>query len=199
MENSVTDDLVLNNVKLINYVINKMGLMESREHFYDVGMVGLVRAAKAYDPSKKVAFSTYGIWCIKNAILHDMRKQNSVHNKANLNTVSLDAPVNDDGETELALLDMIADKFNLEEYIIKQEEKENLHKAILKLKKKDQMLLLYTYGPEELTQLEIAERTGIRQSSVSRSLKRIYKRLRQLMEEMEGDNNGRNGEGRGVN
>ena len=186
MENSVTDDLVLNNVKLINYVINKMGLMESREHFYDVGMIGLVRAAKCFNPDKGVAFSTYGIWCIKNEILKDIRKQKSVHNKANYNTISLDAPVNDDGETELALIDMIADKFDLEEYIIKQEELEHLYKAISKLKPRDRLLLEYTYGPEELTQQEIARRTGLLQGSVSRALRRIYKKLRKIME---GDKN----------
>lgn len=178
----MNDDLVLNNVKLINYVINKMGLMESREHFYDVGMIGLVRAAKCFDPNKGVTFGTYGIWCIKNEILKDIRKQKSVHNKANYNTISLDASVNDDGETELALKDMIADKFDLEKYIIEQEEIEKLYKAISQLPFRDKFILDCTYGPDELTQAEVAKMLGIKQASVSRRLQRIYKKLRKLME-----------------
>lgn len=48
------DDLVLNNTNLIYYILQKMGLYSQKEYYYDIGMMGLVKAASTYDPDKRL-------------------------------------------------------------------------------------------------------------------------------------------------
>ena len=178
----MNDDLVLNNVKLINYVINKMGLWESREYYYEIGMVGLVKAAKCFDSSKGFTFSTYAIWCIKNTILLDIKRKKTSKEKANYNTVSLDAPVKSDGHSDIFLADVLGSDFDIEEELIKQEELETLKKAISTLSIREQLILDLIYGPDQMIQSDVAKVFGTTQSSISRILKGIYKKLRKIIE-----------------
>ena len=48
------NDLVLDNTNLIYYVLQKMNLYNQREYYYDIGMMGLVKAASTFDPNKRL-------------------------------------------------------------------------------------------------------------------------------------------------
>lgn len=52
----MNDELVLNNLNLIYYVMHKNGFGHKLEEYYDVGLIGLVKAARDYDPSKRCSF-----------------------------------------------------------------------------------------------------------------------------------------------
>ena len=61
-------------------------------------------------------------------------------------------------------------------------ENETLYKCIAKLKPRDQriIILMFFY---ELKQIAVAKIVGMSQSGVSRARKRIFKKLKKLMEE----------------
>lgn len=47
------NELVENNINLVYHVIKQMGLTAKLEEYYDLGLIGLVRAAQRYDVDKR--------------------------------------------------------------------------------------------------------------------------------------------------
>lgn len=50
----MNEDLILNNEKLIYMVLKQMHLYDNRDHYYDIGMIGLVKAANNFNPNKRI-------------------------------------------------------------------------------------------------------------------------------------------------
>src|SRR5439155_1368192 len=69
------------------------------------GYIGLVQAARAYDPARGVAFSTYAYHCIENSI----RAQLLRASRREFECLSLDALMGDPEEGN-PLVEMIADE-----------------------------------------------------------------------------------------
>lgn len=178
MEN---DNLILENLNLIHFVIKKMELGDKHDYYYDIGLMALIRAARQFDESKGYTFSTYATMAIQNEICYDMRRNNSDKRKANLNTISLDAPAYQDGEdNEITLMEMIPDDIDIEEVLIEKERIQMLRKAITTLTAREQEILKY-YIIYDMTQAEIAKQMGYSQSYISRMFQIIVRKLRYRM------------------
>ena len=175
------DDLILDNLNLIYFVLKQLGLYEQRDNYYDLGLIGLVRAANEYDETKGYTFTTYAATCIRNEILRDIRHNQSDKRKANLNTISLEVVVNSDAGKDTLLIDSIPSDFDMEEYIIQREDMLALHKAFKMLDAKEQLLIKRYYGPSKVTQVEIAKEFKTTQTAISRKLKSIIHKIRDLM------------------
>lgn len=64
------DRLVMHNFRLIPYIINQYNIYSSDPmDLIQAGNVGLLEAAKTYDPEKGVRFATYAIYIIKKHVL----------------------------------------------------------------------------------------------------------------------------------
>ena len=50
------DDLILDNVSLIYYVLKKMNLYKNADEYYDIGMIGLIKAAEIIEDGRIDAF-----------------------------------------------------------------------------------------------------------------------------------------------
>ena len=173
------DELILNNESLIYLMLKRMNLYSEREHYYDVGMVGLVKAANTYNPDRGYAFSTLASVCIQNEILYYIRS-----NKKHDNTISLDSPVpNQIGEDEnKSLIDIIASDFNMEDYLIEKEKIEILNKAISTLEPDEQYLLKHYYSSTtKQSQQELAKMYGTTQPTIARKIKKIIKKLQDII------------------
>ena len=169
------DELVLNNTKLIYMVLKQLGLYNQRDEYYDVGMIGLMKAANKFDPSKGTKFNTYASHIIRTTILYEIRKENQPKRQSNKNTISLDTVIHR-GDTDVRLKDVLPSDFNVENYLIEQERMEALNKAISTLNDEERSLLLKKYLG--VSQKVIAKDLKITQATVSRRLKRIIKKLR---------------------
>ena len=44
--------LILENINLVYHILKKMGLYDKLDEYYDIGIIGLVKASKKYDKSK---------------------------------------------------------------------------------------------------------------------------------------------------
>ena len=126
------EERVKDNIKLVHYVLNQLGincLNKNYEDYYSEGLLGLVKAWKSYKDNNDTKFSSFACICIKNAILNKIRNEK----KELLNySVSLDTPINEYNDEKLTYIDTFADEeidYSLKQTtkdIIKEIEKMNL-------------------------------------------------------------------------
>lgn len=164
--------LIIENEALVYHVLKQMHLYSQLEDYYDVGMIGLCKAAKTFDNSKGSKFSTYACICIRNTILMDIRDQKRQYDYY---SISLQTPVG--GEKDEILLEDTISDYELEVDILNKEEKMALIESIRKLNDEDrQMINLYFW--KEMTQKEIARYLKMSQANVSRRIQRALNNLR---------------------
>ena len=137
-----------------------------------------MKAINTFDIHKNIKLATYASRCIENEILMYLRRNNRTKNE-----VSIDEPLNTDGDgNELLLSDILgsdedgifrnleteADKRIIGEYLKNLNDRE---KCIMELR------FGFKYG-EEKTQKEVAELLGISQSYISRIEKKIIHNMK---------------------
>lgn len=170
------DDLVLNNLKLVYVVLKKLNLYEQRDYYYEIGVEGLVKAAKTYKPDKGYQFSTYACRCIRNAVLMDIR-----NNKKRANDISLDAPV-EIKDTIKSLYDLIESDFDLEAQYEKKELVTRVYRALFELSDEEKKLY-YDYFKEQKPQQQIAKEYKCSQAQISRRLNKLIIHIKHILDE----------------
>lgn len=69
-------ELVRRNLKYVVTVANKYkGCGLSLQDLIEEGNIGIIQAAKRFDPNKQVKFITYAVWWIRQAIMHALASQ----------------------------------------------------------------------------------------------------------------------------
>ena len=166
------EKLIIENEALVYHVLKQMHLYSQLEDYYDVGMIGLCKAAKTFNNSKGSKFSTYACICIRNTILMDIRDQKR---QCDYYSISLQTPVG--GEKDEILLEDTISDYELELDILNKEEKMALIESVRKLNDEDkQMIDLYFW--KEMTQQEISRYLKMSQANVSRRIQRALNNLK---------------------
>lgn len=166
------EKLIIENEALVYHILKQMHLYSQLEDYYDVGMIGLCKAAKTFNNSKGSKFSTYACICIRNTILMDIRDQKR---QCDYYSISLQTPVG--GEKDEILLEDTISDYELELDILNKEEKMALIESVRKLNDEDrQMIDLYFW--KEMTQQEISRYLKMSQANVSRRIQRALNNLR---------------------
>jgi RNA polymerase sporulation-specific sigma factor len=163
------------NIGLVLFVASRFPNIDP-ETAIEIGIEGLVKAARTFDPVKKVKIASYAAVCIKNQLLMFLRKE-----KSGRGTISMESYISTDKEgNELRLEDVVADKDPKAMVSGLTDSLMDLKRAFHKLSARDKKLITMFFY-EELTQKEIGIRLGLSQSYVSRLLKRILFCLRSIM------------------
>lgn len=171
--------LVLDNQKLVHYLVKKLGVTPISSEYEDIvsiGTIGLVKAAITFDSSKKITFATYASKCINNEIFMHYRKANKY-----ANDISIDEPIGNDGNgNEITLGDTIEhSESNFVKKIVHKEYFIQLVSIILNyLEEKNRLAILYRMG--ELSTVDIAEKMNISQSYVSKIVKKATNKIRKV-------------------
>lgn len=169
------NDIAERNIKLVYRVVNLH--FGGNPDLYDVGMIGLVKGAKSYDPTKNKE-ANYLCKCIKNEILLFLRKE-----KNRIKPISLSTTVCD----EITIEDTVESDIDVEETLLKKIEYEKLYKCIDKLSpiEKDVIYSRYALGNTEFKlQSEIGKKYGLAQSNICVIEKRALKKLRRMMKDV---------------
>lgn len=93
--------LVEDNIKLVYHMVNKYYKSNNlsgydKEDFISEGFIGLIKAAKSYNSTKKYAFSTYASRCIYNEMMKNTYQyENCQHRKGHNGALSFDVELLD--------------------------------------------------------------------------------------------------------
>nr|DAH56616.1 MAG TPA: DNA directed RNA polymerase subunit [Caudoviricetes sp.] len=134
------------------------------------GMMALWNACNTFDESKGVAFSTYAVKCISNAMGMFMRKENMATNRC----ISLDDFIDPDKGSAT-----YADVIEAEDY--DRSDKVLMLSQAMEIIKETPQYEIVKMKLQGMSQVQIAKKLGITQCSVSEQLRGLYARVREKM------------------
>lgn len=168
------EKLIIDNEKLVYHVIKQLHLYSQIEEYWDIGVIGLCKAAKTFNKSNGSKFSTYAYICIKNSILMSIRDHKR---QADYYAISIETPINYDKNGHEQKLEDIIPDYSLEDDIYDNENKTMLKNAIEKLNGKDKEIIdLYFY--KNMKQREISKLLNTSQANVSRLIRKAINNLK---------------------
>lgn len=174
------------NFNIIHYVaksFSNTGL--GHDELVSIGSVGFVKALNTYTEKKGAKFSTYAVACVRNEILHFLRKEK----KHVDNTVLSGNAVYSDGEGGvLTIEDTLSNEMNneafVEDIILLKEDIKVLMEAIEQLSERDQFIIKNRYGiggGQIMTQEEIGRILGMSQANISKLEQGIIAQLNSIL------------------
>lgn len=169
MEQYTRDKLVADNQRLVYYLYEKLAknpfVIQYKDDLVSEGMVGLVKAANKFDPTRGTRFCTYASRCIENEMLMFIRRMG----KQVCREVSLYEPVGQDDEgREITYADVLADDgINPEDCVFAVA----VDNFMSKQKEIDREIV--DALRQGYKQSEVAEMFGLRQPTVSRRVRRL--------------------------
>ena len=176
--------LIERNLRLVAHIMKKYyALAADQEDLISIGTIGLIKGITTFDHTKGARLATYAARCVENEILMYFRSQRKTSQDVSLSDY---IETGADG-TMLSLMDVVSDQEDLTETICRKENARQIRSAIEKyLTAQERLVIQLRYGLDgeiPLRQREVALRTGISRSYVSRIEKKALEKLRKAMEE----------------
>ena len=176
--------LIERNLRLVAHIMKKYYAQTAdQEDLISIGTIGLIKGIETFDASKGARLATYAARCVENEILMYFRSQRKSSQDVSLSDY---IETGTDGAA-LALMDVISDEEDLLDRVSNRQELRRLCAAIDKvLTPQEKQVIIARYGlgggvPQR--QREVAKRTGISRSYVSRIEKRALEKLKTALEE----------------
>ena len=138
-------------------------------------LLGLILAARAFDPLRGVIFTTYAKRRIRGAILDGLRERQGRGQRQHMRFVSLSTPMGD----EVTLGDVLADRGLPVDSALEQTEE---IARLLRPARRVARRLVREHFIEGYSQEEIARRHGLSPSRVSQLIHEARKRIREMAE-----------------
>ena len=175
--------LVEENRRLVDYMVNRylkkyyVGTME-RDDLVSWGTIGLLNAAKAWDPKRSAAFSTLACRAIERMIIRGVNREWKPDRENR--TYSIDELISADGEGGSRFVDQIKDDQDLEQDVVRADEGRLVRAAVARLAKDQRSLIERHYLNGEPVK-KIAADLGLTRQGVYSREKMVLKRLRRLL------------------
>lgn len=163
------NELILSNIKLVYYTINKyFPLYKDKEELESIGTIALINSVDRFKPELGFAFSNYAITTIKLEITKYITKEYRNNNKFSSEEEFINLESQDDFISQLEDKDLY----------------EKIKKIIMSFKDENQrnFFLLYFYSEKEYKQNEIAKIFNVKPQTVSISLKRGLKKIKEELD-----------------
>ncbi len=174
--------LIERNLRLVAHIMKKYYAQGAdQEELISIGTIGLIKGIESFDPSKGARLATYAARCVENEILMYFRSQ-----KKSSQDVSLSDYIDTgtDGAA-LSLMDVVADEEDLMERVSNRQLLKKVCDAVdsvLDAQEREVIVLRYGLGGNApMRQREVAAKTGISRSYVSRIEKRALGKLKKVL------------------
>ena len=174
--------LIERNLRLVAHIVKKYYAVSSdQEDLISIGTIGLIKGISTFDASKGARLATYAARCVENEILMYFRSQRKSAQDVSL---SDQLETSDEGAA-LSLMDVVAEDSDLLETVSRRESVNAVCRGVRScLTEQERLVIELRYGlggRNPLRQREVAERTGISRSYVSRIEKKALEKLRDWM------------------
>ena len=175
--------LIERNLRLVAHIMKKYYASTSdQEDLISIGTIGLIKAITTFDAYKGARLATYAARCVENEILMYFRAQRKSANDVSLSDY---IETGTDGAS-LSLMDVVAEEEDLLETVTNREALQTLKTAVQqRLNAQERQVIQLRYGLEggaPLRQREVADKTGISRSYVSRIEKRALEKLKAALD-----------------
>lgn len=175
--------LIERNLRLVAHIMKKYYAQASdQEDLISIGTIGLIKGITTFDESKGARLATYAARCVENEILMHFRSQRKSSNDVSLSDY---IETGTDGAA-LSLMDVVSQDEDLTEQVANRELIGLLTDAVDRvLTPQERQVICLRYGlgsGTPLRQRQVAEKTGISRSYVSRIEKRALEKLRKVLE-----------------
>lgn len=176
--------LIERNLRLVAHIMKKYYAVSSdQEDLISIGTIGLIKGITTFDHTKGARLATYAARCVENEILMHFRSQRKSSQDVSLSDY---IETGADGAA-LSLMDVVSDQEDLTEALCRKENARRVRSAIdTCLSPQEKTVIRLRYGLDGAApqrQREVADRTGISRSYVSRIEKRALEKLRKAMED----------------
>ncbi|MBQ1954921.1 MAG: sigma-70 family RNA polymerase sigma factor [Clostridia bacterium] len=170
--------LIEHNLRLVAHVIKKYyAVSGDQDDLISIGIIGLIKAIKTFDPDKNTKLATYAARCVENELFmyfRTLRRQSA--------EVSIYTPSDAEGDGEPRdLEDEVCFEEDVLDGIVRDRRGEVLRACIEKvLDPREKEIIFLRYGLSGLPpmpQREVARKTGISRSYVSRLEKKALSKL----------------------
>ena len=177
LENSVYRTiLILAYDRFVRYILSKMNIYD--EDNYSVGRYGLIKAIDTFNIDKEIQFMSYAGHCIRNEVLMHIRKENL---NINVKTVSIDDAVNYNDQ-HYSLYEIIKSDEDVAGEVADEDELNEIKKLFRYLPPIEQYCVIAHFGiyGKPLRQNDVADKTGLSQSYISRKFNGAISKLKLL-------------------
>jgi RNA polymerase sigma factor for flagellar operon FliA len=171
--------LVHEHQKLVHFAVNRylqryhVGHMD-REDLVSWGMIGLVQAARAWDPARAASFSTLACRAIERMMIRGVRREWKPERAAT--TVSLDELIGGE-DSQDCFVDRLAGPVNVEGDYLDHETRAAVRSAVARLSPSQRRLIERHYF-QEVPVAALAEELGVSRQWVYIRQRRALQQLR---------------------
>ena len=151
------------------------------EDLIQEGMIGLLSAIRTYDPGSKASFKTYSQLCIRRKLISAVRNATCKKTVSLDDCLSLESPLFDETQPEMAYGLRIDSPRRPEELVIDKENTQKLFQRVFDVLSpfEQQVLRFYLSG---MSYREIAEMTNKTEKAVDNAVQRIRRKVSRLID-----------------
>ena len=175
--------LIERNLRLVAHIMKKYYTQTAdQEDLISIGTIGLIKGIETFDSTKGARLATYAARCVENEILMYFRAQKKSSQDVSLSDF---IEAGTDGAA-LSLMDVVSDETDLPEQVSTRQLLKKLCQAVdTALTPQERQVIILRYGlgtGTPLRQRQVAEKTGISRSYVSRIEKKALQKLKKVLE-----------------
>ncbi|MCQ2313352.1 MAG: sigma-70 family RNA polymerase sigma factor [Paludibacteraceae bacterium] len=185
----VNNEFIKKNDRLVRVIVKQFKVVgEGKKDLIQEGRIGLIEAAKRYDPNMGVQFESYASWWVRKYVREYIIRYGQTVSLPFTNEDIFDHIIEDvdavlyeeDGDP-ITFADCLPDDTDTDEEWVQQQQLDRLHKAIQGLPMREQEIIGQRYGIDcdAVPMKEVARRVGLSYDRVKKIHAKCVKKLKE--------------------